>query len=119
MTAHRTLQDAGLADREVIDPGEAGAIDVDKSPAHLTIYGGDAETRTINAPTNFGIEFVLAKRDTGNTVILTQASGDDFNVAGADTITLTGAGAFAKMVSISVAGVLMWRYIGGNGAVLS
>ena len=107
---------AGVQPAAITDPGASGAIPVTHSgPCALTDAG--AETRTMAIPTFLG-QWITLFLDTSTTsVTLTVAVA--FNEAGNNTVLFDSVGEAIRFEAISIAGVLVWREMGIDGATPS
>jgi hypothetical protein len=118
MTAHRTLQDDLIAEFEMIDPGDAGTISVDRSPATLNIVSGGVETRVLGVPPAVGLVLTLCLKTDGGTVTVTQTSGA-FNQAGNTSAPFADEGDIIQFVSVDIGGTLYWRIVVNDGVTLA
>lgn len=107
----------GVEPREIKDPGNAGAIDVQQSGYVLLVSAG-AETRTLARPQFVGqVIDLICKTDGGDNVVTVTGT---INATGNNTITFNDVGDHVRMVgSMGAAGVLQWRVIVNDGASLS
>lgn len=107
----------GVEPRQINDPGNAGAIDVQQSGYVLIVTAG-AETRTLAAPQFIGQRLLLnMKTDLGDCVI-TVASA--INAAGNTTITLNDVRDAIELVGrMGASGALFWAVVFNDGTSLS
>jgi hypothetical protein len=110
------LHDLLKAPFSVSDPGDAGAIIVDRCFGVVPLVSGAAgETRTLAVPTKSGLVLTMVmKTDGGGDIVLTVASA--YDQAGSVTITFGDAGDFVTLVSVEVAaGTYAWRVMAFDG----
>ncbi|WP_051361133.1 hypothetical protein [Desulfuromonas sp. TF] len=123
LTAQATVEAAIaelLATRPVLiaDPGDAGAIPVTRSGNVAITTGAAGETRTLAIPGAAGIELAISHDvDDGGDCVITVAEA--VNETGNNTITLDDAGETIVLTAVQVAGALVWRVTGNDGATLS
>lgn len=103
-------------DGVIADPGDAGAIAVDKSGV-CAITTEDAETRTLAIPTKVGQQVALVLDVDGGNCVVTVAGG--VNQTGNNTITMGDAGDTVVLTGVQVAGALVWRLVVNDGTALS
>ena len=132
MTAHRSLQDALIAEYAQLDPGPGAALAVDRQEAYFSLnVGSTAEARTVPIPNlqtadALGVNIVATigvDAVNGGSVAITCPDGsggsNPVNAAGNTTITLSAAGAFVILRTHLVGGKLQWRIESSDGAALS
>lgn len=100
----------------IADPGDAGAISVSRSGC-CAITTADAETRTLGAPGEPGLDLSLSLDVDGGNCVITAASA--INQTGNNTITMADAGDTLFLESVQVAGANVWRTRGNDGCSLS
>ena len=100
----------------VADPGNAGAISVNKG-GFVPLVTAAAETRTLAIPTVDGILLSLVLDTDGGDCVVTSAQA--INVAGNTVITLDTIGDSIHLRACTVGGVRRWRVVGNDGTVLS
>lgn len=103
-------------DGVIADPGDAGAIAVDKSGVCAITTEG-AETRTLAIPTKVGQQLALVLDVDGGNAVVTVASA--INQTGNNTITMGDAGDTVVLTGVQVAGTLAWRLVVNDGTALS
>jgi hypothetical protein len=118
MSAHNILQEQLIADRALIDPGNAGTVVIDRSPAILSLSSA-VGTRILEAPQALGQEVTVSGNVITGNVGVTQAGSAAINAAGNTTATITAAGQRVTFIAIAIAGVLRWRVKSNDGATLS
>lgn len=94
MSAHRTAKDLHFASVQMVDPGNAGTITVDRSPAVVALVSGGVETRTLARPTRVGVQVVIYMEVDGGDITLSVTGG--YNEAGDTTFLFDDAGEFAE-----------------------
>lgn len=112
------LRYQGLPFSTIVDPGNAGRIDmVNHGDARCMIKtGASGETRTLLAPSRVGQQLTIAMdTDGGGDAVITVNTG----VSGLATITLNDAGDTITLESITVAGVVTWQYIANRGTTIA
>lgn len=117
MSAHNQLQQHLIAPHEIIDPGDAGDVQIDRSPASLIITTQGAETRTIPSPQNVGQRLTICLSvDGGDLVVDTE---NPINVAGNDTMTFDTAGDTIVLEAVMIGPTYNWRVVANDGVALS
>lgn len=108
MGIHQEQSNMSLANWEVVDPGDAGAIRADQSGVcNLASISGN-ETRTLGDPEKIGLYLLLNyDDDTGTQIAVTAAS--DINANGDNIMTFTAEDTRILLISCKVAGALVWR----------
>lgn len=116
MPPHRVLHDIEVArsDNLILDPGDAGAIPVDRSGMCALVTGG-AETRTLAAPTSIGREIVLYLKTDGGNCVITCAT--TVNSAGNTTITFDTVREALRLIAVESDSTLVWVVTGGDAAL--
>lgn len=109
MTAHRVQADLHKAGNRLIvkDPGNAGTLNVRRSPAYVPLVSAAAETRTLARPTAMNDLLTLQMKTDGGDITLTVTGG--FNEDGDTTFTFSDAGQFAMFVSCYDGTNYFWR----------
>lgn len=100
----------------IADPGDTGAIGVDKSGVCPIVTAG-AETRTLAIPSFIGQSVMLCLDTDGGDAVITVASA--VNQTGNNTLTFADAGDEISLKAISVGGTLAWRVASNDGVALS
>lgn len=106
MSAHNFPYQAIAAPWEIVDPGDAGAFQVDKCGVCNIITAG-AETRTLGRPTNAGQWLLLCMDTDGGDAVVTVTGG--VNQTGNTTITFADAGECILLFGVKVGGTLRWQ----------
>ncbi|MDD3921338.1 MAG: hypothetical protein PHO41_09235, partial [Eubacteriales bacterium] len=101
----------------IADPGDAGAIPVTNTGYVPIVQIGEAETRTLAAPTFAGqLLLIDSKTYAADTVITVDHA---INAAGNNTITINTEGDYALLVGIEKGAAKVWRVMAYDGAALS
>lgn len=97
------------------DPGDGGALVIDRQFLVFGLDTAGAETRTVADPTKAGLRFTLGCRVyVGNCVVTFESAYDE---SAHTDITFTAAGQYAGFVSVEVdEDVYAWRIVENNGA---
>lgn len=101
---------------EITDPGDAGAIPVDKS-GHVNIVTAGAETRTLAAPSYAGQQLLVGLKTDGGNCVITCATA--VNQTGNNTLTAADAGDALELVAIYSGANLRWRVRSNDGVTLA
>lgn len=109
MSAHRALYDNHRAGNlhQILDPGDAGTIKVDRSPAYVGLVSATAETRTLARPDAVGDILEIQMATDGGDITLTVTGG--YNEAGDTTFTFSDPGQFATFTSAYDGTNYFWR----------
>lgn len=113
MPAHRLPFDLFRAPTEILDPGDAGSIVVDRSPCYVGLVSAGAETRTLARPTRSGSFLILHMRTDGGDITLTVTGG--FNEDGDTSFTFSDAGQFLALFSAFDGTNYYWRKFSDYG----
>lgn len=117
MSAHNHLQEAFIAEYELVPSVNAGAIVPDRSPAVEAIKTAAAETRTLPRPLSVGQELtIILSVDAGDCVITAAAA---INAAGNTIMTFDNAGDLIRLIAVPIGAALYWRVVGNDGVALS
>jgi hypothetical protein len=102
---------------EIVDPGDEGAIIIDRFGGHVELVTGGAETRTLASPTRSGILATIRLRTDGGDCVVTASGG--LNVAANTVATFDAVGEQLFMTSIetATAGTYRWEIITNTGSV--
>lgn len=122
MTAHNVLQDiADSTELEILDPGDAGTIAIDRSFGICAIVTAGAETRKIATPQRAGIFVTLCLKTDGGDATVTGSGSEILNSgSGTDTtVTLGDVGDAVTLLSIDKSGSIVWTLIANNGVTFS
>jgi hypothetical protein len=95
------------------DPGDAGTINVDRSPHVVPLVSAGAETRTLARPTAQGDLCLLHFKTDGGDITLTVTGG--YNEAGSTTIVFANAGEFALFIGCFDGTDYFWRLFSSSG----
>ena len=122
MSGHNILQQlAREPELEIVDPGNAGTIAVDRSLGICSIVTAASETRKIASPERAGIILAICFKTDGGDVAITGAGSEILN-SGAGTETtapLADAGDLLVLMSINKGANIVWSPIANNGAAMS
>lgn len=115
MSSHNHPFEAYGAPVEKADPGDAGSINIDRSPMVVNLVStAAAQTRTLARPTRQGAEIRLQfKTDGGGDITVTVTGG--YNETGDTTIVFANAGEFAILVSFFDGSDFFWRLTSHHG----
>lgn len=115
MPPHNALQKNYRGD-PMVDPGNAGTITVDRSPAYVPLVSAGAETRTLARPTRMGAMATVAMQTDGGDITLTVTGG--YNEDADTTFVFSDPNQFASFVSVYDGTNYFWRkfsdYTTGN-----
>ena len=113
-----TLRNNALAvePRDLNDPGDAGAIDINQS-GFVNIVTTGAETRTIAAPTFVGQRLQLNFKTDGGDCTITVTNG--YDQSGNTVLTFNDAGDSAVLVGIQTGSNLRWRIDSVDGPIVT
>lgn len=109
MPGHNEVFELFNSRLEIPDPGSAGTIAVDRTPAAVPLVSAAAETRTLARPTRAGATAVVYLKTDGGDVTLTVTGG--YNLAGDTAYTFTDAGQAATFFSIQSGSTFVWRLL--------
>lgn len=101
---------------EITDPGDAGAIPVDRS-GHVNLVTAGAETRTLAAPSYMGQQLLLGFKTDGGDCVITCAT--TVNQTGNNTLTAADAGDAIELVAVYSGANLRWRVRSNDGVALT
>jgi hypothetical protein len=122
MSGHNILQQlAREPELEIVDPGDAGTIAVDRSLGICSIVTDASETRKIASPERAGIILAICFKSDGGDVAITGAGSEILNSgAGTETTaTMADAGDLLVLISINKGADIVWSPIANNGAAMS
>jgi hypothetical protein len=122
MSGHNILQQlAREPELEIVDPGDAGTIAVDRSLGICSIVTDASETRKIASPERAGIILAICFKSDGGDVAITGAGSEILNSgAGTETTaTMADAGDLLVLMSINKGADIVWSPIANNGAAMS
>lgn len=122
MSGHNILQQlAREPELEIVDPGDAGTIAVDRSLGICSIVTAASETRKIASPERAGIILAICFKTDGGDVAITGAGSEILNSgAGTETTaTMADAGDLLVLMSINKGANIVWSPIANNGAAMS
>ncbi len=109
MSGHNAVQNSAQGDHEIQDPGDGGAIPVDKSGVCNLVSVGASETRTLAAPEFIGQRIVFYMDTDGGDIDITSAV--QLNQAGKLTMTFDATEESIELIGVTLAGVKVWDYL--------
>ena len=122
MTAHRVLQDlAKSTELDLLDPGNAGTIELDRSMGVCSVVTAASETRKIGSPPRTGVIVTVCLKTDGGDLAITGAGGEILNSgSGTETpATMADAGDVLTLISVSKGANIVWAILANHGAALS
>ena len=122
MSGHNILQQlAREPELEIVDPGDAGTIAVDRSLGICSIVTDASETRKIASPERAGIILAICFKTDGGDVAITGAGSEILNSGNGTetTATMADAGDLLVLMSINKGADIVWSPIANNGAAMS
>ena len=112
MSKHNAPQTLHSTAAHQKDPGDAGTITVDRSPAYADLVSAAAETRTLARPTVGGAIVTLNMKTDGGDITLTVTGG--FNEDADTTYVFASTGEHLTLVAVDVGGTLTWRVLSSD-----
>ena len=122
MTAHRVLQDlAKSTELDLLDPGNAGTIELDRSMGVCSVVTAASETRKIGSPQRTGVIVTVCLKTDGGDLAITGAGGEILNSGSGTetTATMADAGDVLTLISVSKGANIVWAVLANHGAALS
>ena len=122
MTAHRVLQDmAKSTELQLLDPGNAGTIELDRSMGVCSVVTAASETRKIGSPQRTGVIVTVCLKTDGGDLAITSAGGEILNSGSGTetTATMADAGDVLTLISVSKGANIVWAVLANHGAALS
>ena len=122
MTAHRVLQDmAKSTELDLLDPGNAGTIELDRSMGVCSVVTAASETRKIGSPQRTGVIVTVCLKTDGGDLAITSAGGEILNSGSGTetTATMADAGDVLTLISVSKGANIVWAVLANHGATLS
>jgi len=122
MTAHRVLQDmAKSTELDLLDPGDAGTIELDRSLGVCSVVTAASETRKIGSPQRTGVIITVCLKTDGGDLAITGAGGEILNSGSGTetTATMADAGDVLTLISVSKGSNIVWAILANHGAALS
>ena len=122
MTAHRVLQDlAKSTELDLLDPGNAGTIELDRSMGVCSVVTAASETRKIGSPQRTGVIVTVCLKTDGGDLAITGAGGEILNSGSGTetTATMADAGDVLTLISVSKGANIVWAVLANHGATLS
>ena len=122
MTAHRVLQDmAKSTELDLLDPGDAGTIELDRSMGVCSVVTAGSETRKIGSPQRTGVIITVCLKTDGGDLAITGKGGEILNSGSGTeaTATMADAGDPLTLISVSKGANIVWAVLANHGATLS
>ena len=122
MTAHRVLQDmAKSTELDLLDPGDAGTIELDRSMGVCSVVPAGSETRKIGSPQRTGVIITVCLKTDGGDLAITGKGGEILNSGSGTeaTATMADAGDTLTLISVSKGANIVWAVLANHGATLS
>ena len=122
MTAHRILQDmAKSTELDLLDPGDAGTIELDRSLGVCSVVPAASATRKIGRPPRTGVIVTVCLKTDGGDLAITGAGGEILNSGSGTetTATMADAGDVLTLISVSKGANVVWAILANHGAALS
>ena len=122
MTAHRILQDmAKSTELDLLDPGDAGTIELDRSLGVCSVVTAASETRKIGSPQRTGVIVTVCLKTDGGDLAITGKGGEILNSGSGTetTATMADAGDVLTLISVSKGANIVWAILANHGAALS
>ena len=122
MTAHRVLQDmAKSTELDLLDPGDAGTIELDRSMGVCSVVTAGSETRKIGSPQRTGVIITVCLKTDGGDLAITGKGGEILNSGSGTeaTATMADAGDTLTLISFSKGANIVWAVLADHGATLS
>tara|TARA_Y100001951_G_C11086657_1_gene154381 strand:- start:36 stop:404 length:369 start_codon:yes stop_codon:yes gene_type:complete len=122
MTAHRVLQDlAKSTELDLLDPGDAGTIELDRSFGVCSVVTAASETRKIGSPQRTGVIVTVCLKTDGGDLAITGKGGEILNSGSGTetTATMADAGDVLTLISVSKGANIVWAILANHGAALS
>ena len=104
---HKTPYDLHSTAIQIVDPGDAGTISVDKNLGVVQLVSAGTETRTLDRPTKPGVRLALFMKTDGGDITLTVTG--NYNEAGDSTFVFDDVGEFAEFISLYDGTDYFWR----------
>ena len=122
MTAHRVLQDmAKSTELDLLDPGDAGTIELHRSMGVCSVVTAGSETRKIGSPQRTGVIITGCLKTDGGDLAITGKGGEILNSGSGTeaTATMADAGDTLTLISVSKGANIVWAVLANHGATLS
>ena len=105
----------------ITDPGDAGAIPVDKGSGEcaLTIEASETETGTLAAPVSVGQILTIIASVVGGSGSRAITVASPINQTGNNKITFDAAGEMVTLIGVTIGAVKAWRVLATDGATLA
>lgn len=103
-------------DNTIADPGDAGAIPVNRS-GYVPLVSAGAETRTLADPTFIGQQLLLSFKADGGDIVITAAS--PVNQTGNTVLTFADIGDMLQLIGCADGADIEWRVVANDGVALS
>lgn len=115
MSQHRIHSDLHRVPKSMVDPGNAGTIQVAEDLQILEVVTTGAETRTLANPTKQGIRFTLRLLTHGGNLVVTASNG--LNSSGNTQATFDAASEMLVLISVQYASGYRWDVLHNVGSV--
>ena len=120
--SHKVLQEiARSTELELLDPGNAGTINLDRTMGVCSVVTAASETRKIGSPQRTGIIITVCLKTDGGDLAITGAGGEILNSGSGTetTATMADAGDVLTLISVSKGANIVWAILANHGAALS
>jgi len=121
-SGHNVLQQiAATTELDLLDPGDAGTIAVDRTMGICSVVTAGAETRKIASPERAGIVISICLKTDGGDLTITGAGSEILNsgLGTETTAVMADAGDCLTLISISKGANIVWSPLANNGATMS
>jgi len=114
MSGHNILQQLSREpEMDILDPGDAGTIAVDRTLGICSVVTAGAETRKIASPERAGIVISICLKTDGGDLTITGGLGTE------TTAVMADAGDCLTLISIAKGSDFVWSPLANNGATMS
>ena len=120
--SHKVLQEiARSTELELLDPGNAGTINLDRTMGVCSVVTAASESRKIGSPQRTGIIITVCLKTDGGDLAITGAGGEILNSGSGTetTATMADAGDVLTLLSVSKGSNIVWAVLANHGAALS
>ena len=120
--SHKVLQEiARSTELELLDPGNAGTINLDRTMGVCSVVTAASESRKIGSPQRTGIIITVCLKTDGGDLAITSAGGEILNSGSGTetTATMADAGDVLTLISVSKGANIVWAILANHGAALS
>lgn len=109
MSSHNWPFEGHGSSLQIVDPGDAATITVDRQLGTVALVSAGAETRTLGRPTQQGVLCLLHHHTDGGAITLTVTGG--FDEAGNTALTFDDVGEFALFAAVYDGTDYSWRLV--------